>query len=459
MARTIRDSNLETRTARSRLKPRGKPYYRTMEHGLHLGYRKPLSGAGKWVLRHYNGGEVYTVETIAPADDYSDADGVAILDYRQAQSVARERMVERAHAAIGGEAPARITVADAVVSYVVVRDGRASKRKGRRVRSDAGQRLRRYVLGQPARGAQPERPPTPLAKVVFRRLNESHLREWRDELPDTLTAATRQRLFNDLRAALNAAYAKHRGQLPRSLQDTVKFGLKSEADDEGDADVADSQVLADTQITSLLRAAREVDSEEGWDGDLYRLVIAMAATGARFSQVARLRVRDCQTADSRLMMPDSRKGGRKKKIGSKPIPVASDVIAALRPAVFRRAKDQWLLERWRYHQVKGGDWERSERGPWSTSELNRPWQAIRERAGLPDATPYCLRHSSIVRGIRSNLSPRLVAAAHDTSVVIIERHYSRFIVSDLEKLMAGAVVPLLPEDEGGRVVQMRARAR
>jgi hypothetical protein len=103
VARTVRDSNLETRTARGRLKARGKPYYRAIEPGDHLGYRKPLSGAGKWVVRHYNGGEAYTVQTIATADDFSDADGVAILSYKQAQD--KDRMVKKAHAAAGLTGP------------------------------------------------------------------------------------------------------------------------------------------------------------------------------------------------------------------------------------------------------------------------------------------------------------------------------------------------------------------
>jgi hypothetical protein len=98
VARTVRDSNLETRTARGRLKARGKPYW-----GDHLGYRKPLSGAGKWVVRHYNGGEAYTAQTIATADDFSDADGVAILSYKQAQD--KDRMVKKAHAAAGLTGP------------------------------------------------------------------------------------------------------------------------------------------------------------------------------------------------------------------------------------------------------------------------------------------------------------------------------------------------------------------
>src|SRR5712692_7616191 len=68
MARTVRDANLETRTARSRLKTAGKPYYRAIDPGLHLGYRKGVTG-GKWVMRLYIGEGDYRVETIGMADD------------------------------------------------------------------------------------------------------------------------------------------------------------------------------------------------------------------------------------------------------------------------------------------------------------------------------------------------------------------------------------------------------
>ncbi len=64
MARSVRDASLDTRTARSRLKARGKPYWRQLEPGLSIGYRKPLSGPGKWVVRHYlGGGDRYETDT------------------------------------------------------------------------------------------------------------------------------------------------------------------------------------------------------------------------------------------------------------------------------------------------------------------------------------------------------------------------------------------------------------
>jgi hypothetical protein len=140
MARTIKDAALETRAARSRLKARGKPYYRSLEPGLHLGYRKPLAGAGKWLARHYVGDQAYEVETLAIADDYSDADGVAVFSYRQAQAKARDRMVARAHHAAGKHGP--LTVTDAVEAYLEFLDAHRKSGSGYHARK----RARAHIL-------------------------------------------------------------------------------------------------------------------------------------------------------------------------------------------------------------------------------------------------------------------------------------------------------------------------
>ncbi len=100
MARTVRDQNLETRSARGRLTPSPKPYYRTIDPGLHLGYRKGKNG-GRWVVRWYVGEQDYKTETIANADDIADADGVATLSFAQAQAVAREMRARAARIAAG----------------------------------------------------------------------------------------------------------------------------------------------------------------------------------------------------------------------------------------------------------------------------------------------------------------------------------------------------------------------
>ena len=92
VARKVRDASLETRTARSRLRMAHKHYFRLIEPGLHIGYRKLTSGPGTWVARRYTGEGTYKVENLRTpggelviADDFADADGERVL----ARQVAR----------------------------------------------------------------------------------------------------------------------------------------------------------------------------------------------------------------------------------------------------------------------------------------------------------------------------------------------------------------------------------
>src|SRR5262249_5583781 len=111
MARKVRDARLDSRTARSKLEGRGKPYYRAIDPGLHLGYRRPLSGSGRWVVRLYEGEQDYITETIATTDDTSDANGVDVLDFYQAQNKARQIRDTRSKAAAGISGPYTISKA------------------------------------------------------------------------------------------------------------------------------------------------------------------------------------------------------------------------------------------------------------------------------------------------------------------------------------------------------------
>jgi len=174
----------------------------------------------------------------------------------------------------------------------------------------------------------------------------------------------------------------------------------------------------------------------------------LASTGARFSQVRRLKVRDVQAARLRIMVPASHKG----RVGGParqaiPVPVGQDVIDALLPVTRGRKGDEPLLERWRLKQVKGNIWQRDSRGAWlSASEMVRPMNAAAKAAELPGATGYAFRHSSIVRALREGLPVRLVAQLHDTSIAMIERNYTRFMADALEELARKAIVPMAPEE-------------
>jgi hypothetical protein len=61
---------------------------------------------------------------IAVADDYSDPDGVAILNFQQAQRKARERFLQRAYSAAGKTGP--YTVADAMDAYLEFQEARGN---------------------------------------------------------------------------------------------------------------------------------------------------------------------------------------------------------------------------------------------------------------------------------------------------------------------------------------------
>jgi integrase len=207
----------------------------------------------------------------------------------------------------------------------------------------------------------------------------------------------------------------------------------------------EAQVLPDVDVRALISAAWEVDAVESWDGDLARIVLLLAATGARFSQIARMTVADVQAAQKRLMIPVSRKGRGAKNSSHIGVRVGADVLAALAKAIAGRQGSEPLFLRARWEPVRGAvRWEKGSRGPWhAASELTRPWAPIVSRARLAAGIiPYALRHSSIVRGLRAGLPVRLVAALHDTSSAMIERYYAAFIVDVMDELAARAVVPL-----------------
>jgi integrase len=427
MARHVRNSRLDSRTSREKLKPSGKPVYCGLGNKLHLGYRKGKSGGGKWVLRRYLGDEKYVTETIAEADDLAYADGVRVLDYRQAQDAVRKRMEAVAEEERIASFGPPLTVAGAIESYVEMREARCAQYGGGPKR-DAFNRLSKHVL---ADGKLAE---TPLAALTVDRLAT-----WRERAGE--------RTVHDFKASLNAAARRHRDKLPPSLRDVIRDGLASAR--AAPPAAREAQALPDADVRRLVAAAWKVDEENGWRGDLGRLVVALAATGARFSQLVRMHVSDVQAREKRLMIPTSRKGAGGKSLSHIGVPVSADVLAALAPAVAGRMGHEPLFLRPRWRPVAGeiGLWERAdERVPWvSSHELQRPWRLIVAKAAMAAGTvPYCLRHSSVVRMLRQGLPVQLVARVHDTSALMLEKNYALHIASALDDLVAGAAISLSP---------------
>ena len=153
-------------------------------------------------------------------------------------------------------------------------------------------------------------------------------------------------------------------------------------------------------------------------GQAFGLLVELAAvTGARASQLMRLQVGDLQDGPApRLMMPSSRKG-RSRRIERRPLAIPTSLAAKLRQAAGDRPPSAPLLV-----QENGLPWLRLDR------DLFRR-VTVSARVD-PSATPYALRHSSIVRQLLAAVPTRVVAAHHNTSVLMLEKTYSRYIVGD-----------------------------
>jgi integrase len=365
------------------------------------------------------------------------------MSFEQAQAALRAwakdaANAERAAIESGKGVP---KVRDAVTDYVVGRVKRSAK-----AGSDAKMRLNRHVLAKP------------IAETPLHLLTDGELHRWRagllvggrqkDGTPARpLASATEARLLNDLRAALTAAAQRHK----LDLAPVIRNGLKApEAPDQARA----LQIVTDADVRRIVNAARLVCPDFG------ALVLVLAATGARFDQVARITVADFQPANRRIMIPASRKGRTSKVKPPIAVPLPDDVVAVLRPLVSGRTGGERLLTRW--HNVKVAPtaengrttWKQDGRRAWlDSSEVSRPWRLTLAEARLQTRlVPYCLRHSSIVRGLSAGLPVRLVAAVHDTSTAMIEKHYSAHIIDASEELLRRAMMPMA----SGNVVSIGA---
>lgn len=411
----VKSTQLDSKTARAKLTWSPTPYFATIDKELDVGYRKGKRTndahrmPGAWIMRRPRPDEEkgYVHDSLdARADDFADADGKEVLTFWQACDRARERARGGAPAKTA-EAPQ--TIGEALTAYIATREAR-SQRNGR----DSRYRLDPLLKDKK------------LAAKPIAKLTDADLKHWSSSLSD-LKPATIKRTGNDLRAAL--ASASDWSKLPDKIRGEIRVALKAPPNASGDTRHA---LLTDADIRRIVDAAYTVGEDFG------ALVLVLAATGARFSEGARITVAGLQAEAGRLIVPASAKGRGEKRRPFIPVPVGPDVIARLKEIVAGRPGHEPLLMRTDHRATKS-----HKRQPWAAASLmQRPWRKALEIAGIPYVEPYALRHSSIVRMLRKGIPTRITAGLHDTSIVMIERHYSAFILDAADELARGAIVSL-----------------
>ena len=388
MARRVSFSALESRSARLRLKIRRRPYSGpSLARGISLMYRRNGSN-GSWVLKASDGHGAYWTKAFALADDFEDADAKSVLTFYQAQDQAKKL----ARGDNGSPDSAPIAVDGALKAY------------------------RRDLEAREANPYNAEWPRLHLAGGLLAKpvalLTATELKKWRDDLLGTMAPSTINRLCGCLCAALEQAAQSDKRIQNRDAWETGLAGLPN-------AQEARNVVLSDDKVLAFVAAAYALDHQLGL------LTDTLAVTGARPSQAVRLRVEDLHDHPLRpkLMMPKSAKGGGRnrsaKKIERYSVPITRALALRLKAAAKSRAGDAPLLLQ-------------SDSRPWDKNpgqNYHRQVDNVVTAIGLDPAevTMYCLRHSSIVRMLLRNVPIRLVATLHNTSVAMIEKHYSKYI--------------------------------
>jgi integrase len=402
MARTVRDARLESRTARSALKPSGKPYFRAIDEGLHLGYRKGKVG-GKWVVRRYLGEAVYAVETIGVADDTIDADGAAILSFAQAQTMARDRHVAARRAAKGLPATSGpFTVCDAVTDYLAWLAQNRKTERDARWRADAlilphlgsipCADLSRKRLGDWRDGLARQQP-----RLRTKKGNAQRFRDANGEDPEESTRrrhATVNRTLTVLKAALNHAWRE--GKI---VSDEAWRRVKPFAN----ADAPRVRYLTIEEALRLMNAA---------DADFRLLVHAALLTGARFGELAALRAADLNPDSSTLHIRASKSGKGRHVV------LTAEGMAFFAGLTNGRSPKDRLLPK-----ANGGQWLKSHQ--------TRPMKVACERGKIePPASFHVLRHTYASLTIMNGAPPMVVAQnLGHAGTRMVERHYGHLAAS------------------------------
>jgi integrase len=397
--RTLRDSKLDTPAARLRLPVSGKPHWRLLDPGLHLGYRRLKGRSGTWVRRRYLGDEKYDTESIGTADDYGHADGQSVLTFRQAQERARGRPTVKA---------GPYTVRDAVEEYLVWFEAERKSGRDARQRAEAlilptlGDRKcealttddinqwRNAVAASPARARTGKN-----AKQRYRKFDDSD--------PETVRRrrATVNRLWGVFRGALNKAF--HDGKIS---SDTAWRRVKPFKN----VEKARADYLKTADATRLINAC---------DPDFRLLVHSALLTGCRFSELARLTAGDFHVG---TVTRPNKQTNKPEEIEIGTITITQSKSSKPRHVVLTD-EGVALFKRWTAGCNNGDLVFQNNGQPWKTTQ--RPMAEACKRARIrPAVSFHILRHTWASHAVMNGV-PLLVVAKNlghaDTRMV--EKHY------------------------------------
>lgn len=397
-----RRSSLSTKTSRASLPASDVPEWEVISPGVRLGYRRGRGSRGRggaWLAasRAVDGKRLQT--RLGHADDQLPADGAKVLTHEQAKDAAR---LWAKSLKASNEAPAALSVNDALDKYF---EARAAE--GMKSIDDAKTRAAFHI--RPKLGA-----------VKLADLTIEKIRVWRDGMvsaqkrlrtsqfaekansvtvdlsdPEVIRRRrdTANRTLTTLKAALNWAFNN------RLVTDDTAWRLVRPYRGTTAARV---RFLSPAEQKTLIAAS---------NGAIRDLVSAALVTGARFGELARLRVSDYDVVNKSVFVAES-KSGKPRHI---PLP----------------AGGADLFERLTRDRAGGEPLLRQDSGEaWAPATYHRPWKALLAQAKLSDVTLHEIRHTYASTMVRNGAPLIVVAEAlghSDTRMA--EKHYAHLAPS------------------------------
>jgi integrase len=381
---------------------RNAPYWCTISAGRALGYRKGRTG-GSWLARYRSKSGERHQKVLGSADDHLDAENSSVLTFSDAQKTARAwfDQLDQNH----GVRPARYTVGDALDDYLEAFTGKSKDKT-----TWAAERYIRPVLGSEEVSAlTTERIFTYLRELAKRpaeyRADKKGRRKLRPQGDGSERSrrASANRVFAVLKAALNAAFQN--GKVPT---DAAWRKVKPFAK----VDSPRIQYLSPAEARQVVAAAAD---------DFRPLVQAALLTGARWSELCRMRMRDVDLVAGVILVPVT-KAGRPRYIH------LSDEGVSLFTSLCRAGEPDDLVFLNRHGR------------PFGTTHQVRPMQEACAKAGVAHVGFHILRHTYGSRLAMAGVPMAVIAEALGHSDERITRkHYAHLSPSYVRDAIRGGL--------------------
>jgi len=367
---------IDTSAKRLRLKLRREPYWHQISKGKFLGYRRTSSG-GSWVARMRGDDNKQRYHSLGDYPKFEDA--------LKAASAWME--------SVSGLDNHRYTLRNAVDDYVKHLEINNSKQSSRDVKLRLNKHITSRLLNIEL---------SSLKTAQLKHLHNGMVKTDGDEEEERKSKDSANRVLAQLKAALNLAFRD--GRIASDTEWSRVSAFKNVASNR-------KLFLTDKQVKALL---------ENTEGGLYRLVKAGVLTGARYGELARVKVKDFDPKDGTVELTG--------KTGNRICYLSDEALKFFKGVCKDRLPEAHLL-------VKDDGTQ------WGKSHHLRSMRDAIKKAKLPkECVFYSLRHYHISKALLSSMPMQVVAENTGTSVRMIEKHYGKFTRKDRRQMMNEVVL-------------------